>query len=126
MKKGGTTLFELALEHIGRPEVVATLQVLLRSEDFEKRGVAIGEIGTGKSTAMRNAIMDLEEPKGMAYFSCPNMLKHFGKDMAAAVRYKFVVWDVVGRWCRGLSGDRRYSQPLASYAICLASSGEDR
>jgi hypothetical protein len=120
-EKGGTTRFELPLEHIDRPDVVAELKVLLRPEESDKYGVVIGEHGTGKSTAVRDAIMELEEPKGVVYFSCPEVLKDFGQDMAAAVGYKFVAWDFIGGWRRRLSGVNGSEDPVPSSDEPLAS-----
>ncbi len=51
-EKGGTTPFELPLEHVDRPDVVAKLKELLRPEVSNMYGVVIGEHGTGKSTAV--------------------------------------------------------------------------
>jgi hypothetical protein len=120
-EKGGTSPFECPKIHVDRPEVVAALKVLLRPEESDKYGVVIGEHGTGKSTAVRDTIMELEEPKGAVYFSSPNVLKDFGQDMAAAVGYKFVFWDIVGGWRRRLSGVSRSEDPVPSSEEPLAS-----
>ncbi len=75
------------------------MKELLRREVSDKYGVVMGEVGTGKSTAVRDAIMALEEPKGVVYFSCPTVLQDFGSKLAAAVGFYFVFWMIlfVGR-----------------------------
>ena len=71
--------------HVERPELLASLEALLQPDESDNYAVVIGEHGTGKSTAVRDTIVALEDPKGVVYVSTPNVVAHFGTELAKAV-----------------------------------------
>ena len=108
--------------HVERPELLASLEALLQPDESDNYAVVIGEHGTGKSTAVRDTIVALEDPKGVVYVSTPNVVAHFGTELAKAVGYNFVFWDVIGGFRRQMSRAEKYDsapsfsdEPLASY-----------
>merc|ERR1711916_98932 len=114
-EKGGARGWYVVKEsdHVERPELLASLKALLQPERSDNYAVVIGETGTGKSTAVRDAIVALEDPKGVVYVSTPDVVSHFGTELAKAVGYNFVFWDVIGGFRRRLQ--KCDSEPLASY-----------
>lgn len=60
---------------------------LLRPDKHAQHAVIAGAVGTGKSTAVRKAILQLEEPKGAVYFLPPTMLFGFSSALANALGY---------------------------------------
>jgi hypothetical protein len=102
-ERGGAERFKMPAEHVDRPDVVKELRLLLRPAESNLYGVVTGECGTGKSRAVQDDIAELEHPKGVVYFS-PSSFKMFGRELAAAVGYTFVFWDVVSALWRSLVG----------------------
>jgi len=99
--------------HVERPELLASLKALLQPDESDNYAVVIGEHGTGKSTAVRDTIDALEDPKGVVYVSTPDVVSDFGTELAKAVGYNFVFWDAIGGFRRGMSQAEK--EPLASY-----------
>jgi hypothetical protein len=76
--------------------------------------VVVGASGSGKSTAIRHVINALAAPKGVAYFSAPELSMDFSKELAKTLGY-FTPLDVMGRIHRTLTGEtkeERSSPPL--------------
>ncbi|CAG8684004.1 4047_t:CDS:2, partial [Ambispora gerdemannii] len=47
-----------------------------------------GEHGTGKTTLVQNAILSLQEPKGVIHFECPSDAKEFAKNLSKHLDYE--------------------------------------
>ncbi|CAG8763918.1 18160_t:CDS:2, partial [Dentiscutata erythropus] len=61
----------------------------------------LGEHGTGKTTLVQNTILNLQEPKGVAYFECPLNVKDFAKNLSKHLDcelYPFKLRDVIVQW----------------------------
>ncbi|CAI2190537.1 19455_t:CDS:2 [Funneliformis geosporum] len=88
---------------------------LIKREDLEKRlkemlrissemgtyFLIVGEHGTGKTTLVRNTILKLEKPKGVAHFECPSDINHFAKKLAKHLNcelYTYRFRDVIMQW----------------------------
>ena len=76
-----------ALASVPRPVLIADLKALLRPEATSQYALVVGESGTGKSTAVRNAVRSLPSPKGAIYFSTPVLVASFSSNLARAVGY---------------------------------------
>lgn len=72
---------------VPRPALVADLAKLMRPETTDQYALIVGESGTGKSTAVREAVRSLQSPKGAIYFSAPELVDSFSSDLARAVGY---------------------------------------
>lgn len=72
---------------VPRPTLVRELAALLRPNKTRQYAIVVGESGTGKSTAVREAVRSLPSPKGVVYFSAPELVASFSVQLAAAVRY---------------------------------------
>jgi hypothetical protein len=72
---------------VPRPALVADLAQLMRPETTDQYALIVGESGTGKSTAVREAVRSLQSPKGAIYFSAPELAASFSSDLARAVGY---------------------------------------
>jgi len=95
---------------VARPELIAELQEILQPKTSAAYYVIVGESGTGKSTAVREAVTSLpyqpqnkKEPKvrGVVYFSAPELPQKFSVLLAETVGYEHDVADFRGglrRW----------------------------
>lgn len=63
-------------------------------------------LGTGKSTAVRRAIKSRSVPKGVVYFSAPELPSDFSVDLANALGY-FTPVDIIGRLHRLFTGETK-------------------
>jgi len=72
---------------VPRPALAAALAALLRPGATKQYALVVGESGTGKSTAVRDAVRALPWPKGALYFSAPVLLESFSSKLARAVGY---------------------------------------
>lgn len=73
---------------IARTDLQAQLKALLRPDaDFHTYAVVVGASGTGKSTAVRKAIRDLEGNKGVVYFMAPSVVAEFSLELSATLGY---------------------------------------
>jgi hypothetical protein len=72
---------------VPRPELVAGLIALLRPAATKQYTVVVGESGTGKSTAVRDAMRSMPMPKGAVYFLTPELVASFSSELARAVGY---------------------------------------
>jgi len=72
---------------VPRPELIADLAALLRPAATDQYVLVVGESGTGKSTAVRDAMRALPAPKGAVYFSAPELVGSFSRYLAIAVDY---------------------------------------
>lgn len=61
-----------------RPKLQSDLEALLRPPNSKNYGIIVGAKGSGKSTAIRQCIRNLENPKGVIYINCPSDPKLFG------------------------------------------------
>ena len=57
---------------VKRDELRAHLRMILAPDSITHRLVILGEKGVGKSTAMRQTLADLEEPRGAVYLMTPS------------------------------------------------------
>lgn len=91
---------------VERAKVHADISKLLRPDAKAQYVVIVGAAGTGKSTAVRKAIVDLEEPKGAVYFLPPTLLIGFSSALANALGfYRPVGW--ADRMVRFFSGETK-------------------
>ena len=72
---------------VPRPALVLELAALLRPNKTRQYALVVGESGTGKSTAVREAVRSLPSPKGVVYFSATELVASFSVELAAAVGY---------------------------------------
>jgi hypothetical protein len=77
----------------------------MRPDEKAQYAVIVGAAGTGKSTAVRKAVVELEEPKGAVYFLPPTIFVAFSSALAKALGYyRPVGWaDRVVRFLTGES-----------------------
>ena len=91
---------------VERAKVHADITKLLRPDAKTQYAVIVGAAGTGKSTAVRKAIVDLEAPKGAVYFLPPTLLIGFSSALANALGfYRPVGW--TDRIVRFFSGETK-------------------
>ena len=86
---------------VARPELIADLAALLRPKVTKHYALVVGEIGTGKSTAVRAAVRSLPHPKGAVYFTTPEIMSPFLSGLGDATGY-FHSFDPLARlytWC---------------------------
>ena len=109
---------------VARPELVAELAALLRPEVAREYVVVVGETGTGKSTAVRQAVRQLPWPKGVVYFDAPELLPKFGMRLAKTVGFSTETldpWGAARRWLSGLSktesDPKLKEEPLATWLV---------
>ena len=109
---------------IARPDIVAALATLLRPEFADDYVVVVGETGTGKSTAVRQAVRQLPWPKGVVYFDAPELLPKFGTHLAAAIGFNVHTvdpWGALRRWFSGVtkveSDPKLKEEPIATWTL---------
>jgi hypothetical protein len=97
------------LATVPRPEVLHGLQSLLRPDISKQYAVVVGENGTGKSTAVRQAIRSLPDPKGVIYFLTSDSVTSFSTELAQAVGYReaFSLMARFRRWLKGRTEEER-------------------
>jgi type II secretory pathway predicted ATPase ExeA len=80
---------KIADEHkIHRPEVVAEIKSLfLQPSETHAYFLIVGETGTGKTTAILDAVSDLKVPRGVVYFMAPAFSDHFVSNLARKLNY---------------------------------------
>jgi hypothetical protein len=86
---------------VDRHELVAALSALLHPPVARDYTVIVGENGTGKSTAVRQAVRALGVPKGVVYFDAPELLPEFSSRLAESVGFSTDVldpWGAFRRW----------------------------
>ena len=94
-KPGWDAAFDDAVEQVVRPAVAADITTILRpGPDFHKYGAIVGACGTGKSTAVRQAIRALaaeskntSKDVGVVYFTTPSAMCDFSAQLARVVGY---------------------------------------
>jgi hypothetical protein len=71
---------------VARPALVATLTRVLRpAKTYGAFAVVVGEPGTGKLTAVRQAVRALPWPKGVVYVRAPSDVLQLGSVVGAAI-----------------------------------------
>jgi hypothetical protein len=86
---------------VDRHELVAALSALLHPPVARDYTVIVGENGTGKSTAVRQAVRALGAPKGVVYFDAPELLPEVSSHLAETVGFSTDVldpWGAFRRW----------------------------
>jgi hypothetical protein len=100
---------KIADEHkIHRPEVVAEFKTLFLQPSEDTYFLIVGETGTGKTTAILDAVSDLKVPRGVVYFMAPAFPDHFVSNLARKLNYDPHALDLAGtlkRWITGRSQD---------------------
>ena len=94
----------------------ADLEQGLRELMFSSNGdysVVVGGSGAGKSTAVRRVIGSLDTPKGIAYFSAPELTMDFSTRLATTLGY-FAPLNVSGRLGRLLTAETKEEQSAPS------------
>jgi hypothetical protein len=72
---------------VPRQALATDLAALLHPASTDHYALVVGESGTGKSTAVRDAVRALPWPKGALYFSAPEIVTSFSGELARAVDY---------------------------------------
>jgi hypothetical protein len=91
---------------VERKQLHEDLTKLLRPDMRAQYAVIVGAAGTGKSTAVRKAIVKLNKPKGAVYFLPPTLLSGFSTALAHALGYyRPIGW--ANRVVRFLSGETK-------------------
>jgi hypothetical protein len=107
---------------VKRPLLEDGLVKLLRPDSSDHYAVVIGATGTGKSTAVRLAVRSLPGPKGVVYFSTPEILEDFSTELAVQVGYRgdavdlgAAFYDYLHRSTRSTDPPSVDHEPLASW-----------
>ena len=106
---------EDGLATVQRSELRKGLLELLHPASSEQYAVIVGGTGTGKSTAVRQALQSLDEPVGALYFMTPETIDTFSTDLATLLGYEHHVFDLEGgarRWASNTT--REEGKPAAS------------
>lgn len=92
------------------------MTLLLKPDPDSQYVVVVGAAGTGKSTAVRKALLDLAKPRGVVYFLPPTLLSGFSSGLASALGYyRPIRWaDRVARLLSGESKEEPAAPPHAS------------
>eukprot|EP00732_Lithocolla_globosa_P002774 Lithocolla_globosa_v1_NODE_1945_length_2247_cov_4.583485.p1 type:complete len:419 gc:universal NODE_1945_length_2247_cov_4.583485:393-1649(+) len=102
---------------VGRPQLQKDLNALFTPVVSTSYCVVVGETGVGKSTAVRQSIRGIPEPKGVVYFDTPPVsLEMFSINLGKTVGFSTERIDLVGgirRWLSGLTGGGEHAVPLA-------------
>jgi transcriptional regulator with GAF, ATPase, and Fis domain len=72
---------------VKRPKLHASLKAVLRPSETKQYVVIVGENGTGKSTAVRQVLSKLEEPKGVVYINC-SQYNRFSLQLSRLIGYE--------------------------------------
>ena len=73
---------------IDRPDVVRDLVSLLRPKHFWHYAVVVGEYGSGKTVAIKQALSALDGVKGAVYFNCPSPANFFSANLLEVLGYR--------------------------------------
>ena len=109
---------------VQRPEVVRQIQAILQPtpDDLQfNYFLIVGETGTGKTIAIKEAVSGLQPPRGVVYFMAPENPGALAVHLAKAVDYDPNTIDLLGSLKRRLSG-RTQEAPtseLKELLICL-------
>lgn len=106
---------------VPRRALTAQLAALLRPEASSQYALIVGESGTGKSTAVRNAVRSLPTPKGAIYVAAPELVASFSVDLALATGF-FTPFDPLRNfygWWGGQAtpGGDAGEEPRATWAV---------
>ena len=101
--------------NVEREQVHQDITALLRPDAKAQYAVIVGAAGTGKSTAVRKALSQLEKPKGAVYFLPPTLLTGFSSVLANALGYRRPVgWvDRIVRFFTGETKEEEAAPPSA-------------
>ena len=101
----GASKPEQLLAVVERPELHALLTRVLRPASSKQYVLIVGEHGTGKSTAVRNAARDAgaDGTNGVVYYLVPEEVSTFASGLAALVGYRTDPLDVEGGVRRRMS-----------------------
>ena len=90
---------------VSRAALMTDLLPILQPDHSKQYFVILGEKGVGKSTAVRQAIRQLEEPRGVIYIMAPNAAaSFFVSQLAQTVSYRKAL-NFFGRLWTLVSGD---------------------
>ena len=73
---------------IDRKALVENLLPILQPEESSNYVVIVGEKGTGKTTAVRQALAALERPRGAVYIDCPETADEFSVSLAGLIGFR--------------------------------------
>ena len=73
---------------VDRKDLVGVLSLILQPQESKSYVVIVGENGTGKTTAVRQALFALDFPKGVAYFNCPIVADEFSISLARLIGFR--------------------------------------
>jgi hypothetical protein len=81
---------------VNRVALLDALLPILQPQDSACYVTIVGENGTGKTTAVKQALLARENPKGAVYFNCPASPAAFSTELASLIEYRPQL-DLVGR-----------------------------
>ena len=102
---------------VSRAALMTDLLPILQPDHSKQYFVILGEKGVGKSTAVRQAIRQLEEPRGVIYIMAPNAAaSFFVSQLAQTVSYRKAL-NLFGRLWTLVSGDSDSGEEDASDSL---------
>ena len=102
---------------VSRAALMTDLLPILQPDHSKQYFVILGEKGVGKSTAVRQAIRQLEEPRGVIYIMAPNAAaSFFVSQLAQTVSYRKAL-NFFGRLWTLVSGDSDSGEEDASDSL---------
>ena len=110
---------------VDRKDLVDRLNPILRPLMSKTYVVIVGENGTGKTTAVRQALSASKSPKGAVYFNCPIAVNKFSIKLANLVEFREQL-DVSGGAKRRIESTTKEEkvpdlkdEPLATFTILM-------
>jgi hypothetical protein len=102
---------------VDRPDVVAKIKTLFEpTKTPYSYFLIVGETGTGKSTAIREAVSELEVPRGVVYFMSPESPRYFTLGLAKILNYDPYALDLFGTLKRRITG-RSEAVPQTDFQV---------
>ena len=121
--RGLKTFDKMAM--IDRKALVGNLMPILQPQESSSYVVIVGENGTGKTTAVRQALSASKSPKGAVYFNCPIAVDKFSIKLASLVEFRDQL-DVSGGARRRIESTTKEEkvpdlkdEPLATFTILM-------
>ena len=110
---------------VDRKDLVDGLGPILQPQKSKSYVVIVGENGTGKTTAVRQALSASKSPKGAVYFNCPIAVDKFSIKLASLVEFRDQL-DVSGGARRRIESTTKEEkvpdlkdEPLATFTILM-------
>ena len=121
----GVKLFGNNAIMVDRKDLLDSLGKLLQPHESKHYVVIMGENGTGKTTAVKQALCALKSPKGFVYFNCPISVSAFSVQLANLVEFRGQL-DISGgakRRTESTTNEEKVSdlmdEPLATFTMLM-------